>query len=596
MQKLLDRLLPMDELIATVRRFPLSVACAVVMFILSLFIVHEVFKPNDHSILRVYAILGCCYFWFGLTKLYQESQGWSTSRNITFSLIGAVAFTLLFGIAYLWWLHLLLVIPALLLGLMFAPYLTSGDDTSFWFFNRLIWFGVAVSYLSIFMFAGGLSLGLGAINLLFSIKIDDIIYSDIWLFASLVLGPVYALSWVPKNFEFTEEDCKDPVGLSFVANWISVPMVLVYLLILYAYFIKILMTGEVPNGMLAWIISGFAGAGIVTYLIAWPMRESGSPQLKLFYKIFFPALIIPVGFHFYAIWERIMSYGLTEQRYVILISALWFLTLAISNTLSKAPIKFIPASLCVLIALASFGPWGAVGVSGASQFSRLEKLLNKHDLLEEGQIQKAQSEISFEDRLSISSILDYLCRSGRDSYLEEWFNIGEKKTDSWSCSSGRKLTKDLGFDYISHYNRSRFQEQQLTERFYINPKRSKFVDIADYDVTVSAIYVHRPRNEDNKPSKVQYPKDKNTEKILSVLFDGNRLEFDFTAGQYFTLNAMDFIKDRSLQNDNNEPLIVLGENDEISYRLIVRSLNGQVEDGVPQIQRMNFDLYYRIKK
>ena len=80
------------------------------------------------------------------------------------------------------------------------------------------------------------------------------------------------------------------------------------------------------------------------------------------------------------------------------------------------------------------------------------------------------------------------------------------------------------------------------------------------------------------------------------MFDGNRLEFDFTAGQYFTLNAMDFIKDRSLQNDNNEPLIVLGENDEISYRLIVRSLNGQVEDGVPQIQRMNFDLYYRIKK
>jgi len=285
-----------------------------------------------------------------------ERQGWSVVKHAMAVVVGACILAAFIWLPSLWGMHMVFVFPALLLTLMISAYISQGGDLSFWHFNKQVLLGAAVSYLALLMFAGGLTVALWALEHLFDLDFDERTYMDIWAFAGFVLGPIYALSWVPKIFNFNEEDCNAPTGLRFIANWISVPMVFVYLLILYAYFIKIIMTGEVPNGQLAYMITGFAGAGIITYMVAWPMRDNGSAQLKLFYKIYFPALLIPVGFHFYAIWERISAYGITEQRYLVLLSAIWFAILAVGNTFTRVPLRAFPLTLLVLFAFGSFGP------------------------------------------------------------------------------------------------------------------------------------------------------------------------------------------------------------------------------------------------
>ena len=599
MSGIIQRLLPMDELFATVRRFPLAVLCAVTLFVIAFLMNHGLKGFDDDLLGRVVAILACLYFWFGISKLIAEGQKLSFSSQSLLNLVGGVGIILLIGASTLWGIHLLFVLPALLLGIMFAPYLKGGDDLSFWFFNRQMWFGVIISYAALILFAGGLSAALLAIKLLFGVGVGAKLYADIWLFASLVLGPVYALSWVPKKFQFTPEDCNDPPGLQFIVNWISAPMIFVYMTILYAYFLKIGLAMHLPNGHLAYLITGFIGAGVVTYLVAWPMRESGSPQLRAFYKIFFFALIIPVGFHFLAVWERISAYGFTEQRYFLLLSAVWFAVIAFSNVLKRMPIKLIPMTLCVLMMLASFGPWGAVSVSGQSQYGRLITLMERNSLLDGGKAIVAKGTISEEDRISISSILQYLCRSERDEMLRPMFEF--KK----NCS-GYELTKQLGFDYVHHHYNNRLvnnddQDRGVNFNRYRKNEHNRFIDIKDYDVYVQRINLKAHWQTDKK----QYREWNNRKKLkngdvidfafktpnlkISVSNDGEVLaQAEFNLNDYADANVSMIEK-----NDTLSPLIV--EHDAVLMQLDVKRLNGKAKDDQHHVTFMEFDLFYRLK-
>ncbi|PCK00359.1 MAG: hypothetical protein COA45_00830 [Zetaproteobacteria bacterium] len=593
MRGLIEKLIPLEDLHATVRRFPLSVMCALGLFFIVILSIHDIVDFDDEIFLRVIAILGCCYFWFGTSKLMSESQGWSAVKHYIISFIIAGGITVLFATSVVWGIHLIFVLPALLLGLMIAPYLTSGDDLSFWFFNRMMWFGVFVSYAALIMFAGGLSAALGAIHILFDVKIDSKIYGDIWSFAALVLGPVYALSWVPKTFEFTEEDCRDPPGLKFIVNWISVPMVFVYLLILYAYFGKIVMSGEVPNGHLAWLISGFAGAGIVTYMVAWPLREEGSLQLKLFYKIFFPALLIPVGFHFYAIWERISAYGITEQRYLLMISAIWFMMIALSNSFTKIPLKAIPMMLVVLMVFASFGPWGGVSISGKSQYARLESLLIKNNLIVDGKAVKAKEDISFDDRLSISSILTYLCNTERDALLIPLFSDVHKQYLSYGshCYAGN-MTKQIGFQYVNKYNRG----NNNNENFNIWVQKKGMLKVDGYDFLLNDQSVYARDEKPNDKIKASGVFEDNNELRILLNKQGD-LIFKLEDDVILTHNLNAFVDQNKNKNHSNdgEPLILDLEADRIKARIFIKSMNGKIKDQNVELNRMSFDIVLRLK-
>ncbi|MGN7438823.1 MAG: DUF4153 domain-containing protein [Alcanivorax sp.] len=588
MKKLLERIFPVEELLNTVKRFPLSVACALSMFALAFLLTHGLFPIKESWLARIFAVLSCWYFWFGISQLIAESQNMRRAKRMIIDVIvgGAIFFLLWFST--LWAIHLAFVLPALLLGIMFAPYLTGGDDLSVWFFNRMMWFGVAVSYVALFMFAGGVSVALGAVQMLFEIKVGYKLYSDLWLFACFVLGPIYALSWVPKQFSFSPEDCNDPPGLRFIVNWITVPMVFVYLAILYAYFAKIVTTGEVPNGFLAYMITGFAGAGIVTYMIAWPMRESGSPQLRLFYKIFFPMLIIPVGVHFYAIWERISAYGLTEQRYMLLLSAIWLAIMATTNSMSRIPLKAIPATLCILMIFASFGPWGGVSLSGKSQFARLENLLVKYDILQSGKIVKTEGEIPFEDRKNISSIIDYLCRTERDAMIEPWFKGDQEK---WSCGGVHNLTGEIGFDYVSKYGQP---GKDMVASFYLRPKNQNFVEIDGYDILIKRLNVYVRRSNDGKPWKQE--KKINDDYTLHLEYYTPWLNVRLNELEPIRVNMLSHIEDKIGKKPEEIDLNLEIDNKDAVYKLSFQSIRGKRINDEKQIENFSFDFLFRIKE
>ncbi len=589
MKKLILKLLPFDDLLDTIKRFPLSIICTIALFIIGIAITHDIIDDKPEWIGQLSVILGCCYFWFGISKLISESHDFGADKYAVISFVGAAAITALFVLSSFWEINLFFVLPALLLCIMVAPYFRKSNDLSVWFFNQNIWLGVVISYAALLLFAGGLSIALMAIHTLFDIHINHKIYSDIWLFSALILGPVYALSWVPKKFEYSDDDCNAPHGLKFIVNWVSSPMIFIYLLILYAYFGKIVITGEVPNGHLAYMISVFIGAGIVTYLVAHPLRNEGSAQLRLFYKIFFPALIMPIGFHFYAIWERVSAYGFTEQRYMLMLSAVWFAIITIGGIYKKMPIKFIPMSLAILLALASFGPWGGVSVSGNSQFARLEKLLVKNNLLENGKVIKAKTDLSFDDRSNISSILDYLCKSYRDGMVEQWFNT--KNTKNWDCYGGSNLTKHLGFDYINKYEARKHNDSN----FYLNLKTSEYRDISLYDIMIDSIYLNPVHGDDENIKEWKRDWLLENQASINMKFSKGILKVKIDEYKIIEININDYADKKRHMMQNKEDLIISAENQDVSYRLYIKSLSGKIIDNAADVSYLSFDFLYRIK-
>ncbi|MGC1180867.1 MAG: DUF4153 domain-containing protein [Methyloceanibacter sp.] len=85
---------------------------------------------------------------------------------------------------------------------------------------------------------------------------------------------------------------------------------------------------------------------------------------------------------------RIAAYGLTEQRYLIVLIGVWALILAVLRIwrARSFDLRLVPGVLAILLLPASFGPWGAIGASVSSQKAELAGILRAKGLLADGKI------------------------------------------------------------------------------------------------------------------------------------------------------------------------------------------------------------------
>ena len=575
----------------TVSRFPVSVFCALTLFIISVITNLNIITPED-PFLRLISCVVVGYFWFGGMRLVAETLEWSRAKEMTRAFLVYVPFAALMALAEDYGQYLLFIVPALLLFLMISPYVATRykneDDLSFWLFNRYLWVGVLLSFLAIIVMTGGLNLAFFSVEALFKIDLSHKLMSNIWSFSAFLVGPVYALSLVPKQFSYVDEnECEKTPGLMFMLNWILAPLILIYFLILYAYFVKLLIVQELPLGVLAYMVTGFAGVGIATYLIGWPVREKIGALMQKFYKYFFPALIIPVILQFMAIGERIYTFGVTEQRYIVALSAVWLAALVFLFTWRKnTSIKLIPGILMALLALAAFGPWGAVGLSGYSQQSRLENLLVKHEILQDGKIAKTENDIPFEDRKSISSKLEYLKKSKRHSKLREWFP--DKNDADWKSFSVYDMTKEMGFEYVSHYMKLP-RDDSFSFRNNINSKT--LLPVSGYDFVSRNVYANaRDDNSTSVKNRQRIDAGEGAPAIEWYLNKSNELTINVEGRGDVVFDLTKMVEEQRASNEqkNDRKIAVEKLGRSMKIRLIFSNISGKIEDGAPRVDSVSF--------
>ncbi len=415
----------------TLRRFPLSLLAASVVTSVMLYILENEPSPISPKVenLAPVAALGVSLF-FVLTVL-AEKRNWSRTLSLLAQGVGVLVlmsyyFTLpSTGISEseAHAMRFLLFAIALHSFAAFAPYFTKGELNGFWQYNKNLLLRLVTSGLYSATLFVGLAIALVAVDQLFELNIRGVRYPQLFLFIVGMFNTWFFLAGAPRDFAALERDDDYPKGLKVFTQHVLLPLVVIYLAILYAYEAKIILAWSWPKGWVANLVLFFSVVGILSLLLLHPIqRQSENKWVSRFAQWYYVALIPLVLMLLLAIQVRINEYGVTESRYFVLVMGLALAAVVLYFIFSREKnIKIIPVLLCGLALFSSCGPWGAFTVSRKSQSQRFEQLLVKNNLLQDGVIVKAAQAASQEDTEQIFSIMRYLQQRHGIAALQPWF-------------------------------------------------------------------------------------------------------------------------------------------------------------------------------
>jgi len=406
-----------QEAKATLLRFPAVLVCGALAAAVSIHHFNDR-DGGDRPMQRVMVLALGIPLFFAL-RLWQERPPWRRPLSraaVGGSLLAAAALLVLYrhwlrhetGDAS--WLRYFQLTLAVDLAVAIAPFLGRGETNGFWQFNRRLFQRFFLSGIYATVFFAGLALAILAVDHLFDVKVNPSLYPRLWFFTVFVFLPWHFLAGVPRDLAGLEGDREHPKALRIFSQSLLVPLVGLYVAILYGYTAKILVTRQWPQGWVGWLVSFASGFGVLTILLLQPGR--GDPERRWvdrFARGFHAAILPLLGLLFAALGKRVGQYGVTEKRYWLFILGAWLVGIALFMLFRRAPsIKAVPATLALLALVTSFGPWGAFQVSLRSQTRRLEALLSRHGLLASGTLRPSAAEVPNGDVKEISAVVDYL--------------------------------------------------------------------------------------------------------------------------------------------------------------------------------------------
>jgi len=574
---------------ATLKRFPLVIIAAVAATFIAMYLIHTAYSDRK-EVEYLWKVIMCCYLGLNLflaAELFSESKELIAKRLLlqlfALGLIICYYFILPdfkdFGVREI--ARYILYALGLHLLVSFAPFINTGNINGFWQYNKTLFLRFLTSALYCGVLFIGLALALLAIDNLFKVDLNDDLYADLWWFLAGVFNTWFFLAGIPKQFPALNTTIHYPKGLKIFTQFVLLPLVTIYLLILYAYGAKITIAMELPKGWVSYLVIYFSIAGILSLLLIWPIRESeGNGWIKIFSRWFYTALYPLIILLALAIYERVSQYGITENRYFVLLIAAWLVGIATYFLISKTKnIKLIPISLCFTAFLSSFGPWGVFSISEKSQVGRLKKILLEEKILINGKIKKAEPELKGEPAEKITAIIDYLDNVHGFYSIQPWFtqNLDSlykmKDTTSYYRNPHKETILDLMGVHESYAN-DRYNESY----FYISPKSSQTA----FDINGFDYYSDYEKDYSTDNEWVVFGKDsiliKMNGKKLTLLQNNTEIK-NIDLGSY--VNSLKQYSNSGSSNNYyvpNNKLILSIETDSLHIKFHFTRINGSFDD------------------
>ncbi len=364
---------------SALRRFPLPCAFSAILAVAVMLRQYEVAAvvalPD-----RVFAALVALALAAFAVDLLGEGRGWRAPARFAAQACAAAAIAALHVAPAPWRVDDLLLIPGLLLALSVAGFTgTRHSSDALWRFNERLWLSAGLALLGSGVFAVGIFVIDRSLDVLFGIDFERLVLNVVFPLSFGFLAPLTWLSAVPApaGAGALQPDHFLDRAVRAIARFILVPLLLTYAVILFAYSLQILVTWQLPNGQIGWMVSAFGAAGAATTLLLHPERETGGRLVKGFLDWWYAATLVPVALLALAAYQRIAAYGLTPERYALVIGAVWLGALALAfawRGRGARDIRLVPGLLALLLIAGSFGPWGAREASLTSQAGRFVDL------------------------------------------------------------------------------------------------------------------------------------------------------------------------------------------------------------------------------
>lgn len=408
-------------------RFPIPLTVATALSIFLLLLNHDVFPSRDSD--TAFKII------FSGLLLIPLSIGIQIRREVT-----------QLGDPLYWTLHLLslclvaylftLIDPdmgesrALQYALCFAgahliacsfPFWGTGLALPFWQYNRIMLLRILLSAFFTMFLSGGLTLALLALQHLLGVNVREKLYLDLAIVLGGLFNTWFFLAGMPADVRGTGEESIYPKPLKIFSEYVLIPLVVIYLVILYLYAGKVLILRQWPLTWMGNLVMGFSISGILAMLLVWPVRDQReNPWIYYFSRWYLPSLIPLTLLLLVTIGRQISEYGITPNRYILALMTTWVLAVSVYYVIrGLRNILPIPLSLMLVCFFGALGgPLNLIQVSLRNQSTRMEAILNQYDALDEnGYFTRPGRPIPDSAKAQILSRLDFLDRNDDSTWV-----------------------------------------------------------------------------------------------------------------------------------------------------------------------------------
>lgn len=605
-----------------IERFPLTVFCSVVVFILSVYLVENPELKNENLLNELHKMVILLGMSIPLTlalELAREKYFSGKNRWVIRSVNALI--TLVFIIFYRFYYlsgknssstldsleQLMATGIIFFLCFLLVPVIGKKDEEEKYFQSVIVDKTVTILF-SVVLFLGLIAV-FATIDGLSLIKLDSNIYIETWLFVVFVFSVIFFLSKLKKVDESLENYEIHKI-FKFLIYFIVIPLITTYTGILYVYFGKMLITRSWPQGLVSHLILWYTIFSLFIMIMVTPMAKKDS--VARVFKKYFPFASLPLlVLSIVSISKRISQYGVTPSRYFVVLLAMWLIFCMVSS-IFKARLSVILISLITVVYISVFTPVNNRRITLMSQNKRFEKILVKHGLLKDGKLVK-KPELAKEKKYEVTDVLNYILGiNDRRNDIENLKPFG--KTDGKPYKDREEFEKSLGID-TAWYQYSDFGSigDSYFVTFGINEnvlvsQYNGIEEVKEYDYAITNLESYFTDDNNVKEFFGKYPVKLSQEGI--AVYDG-KIEDNKELIKVNMPEIVDkIIKNPEIQQRVNKrkdeikdsvvPENILeftGENEKVKYKVkvIEISVTGE-EHKAPRVSKYYYSFYYSIKK
>ena len=257
-------------------------------------------------------------------------------------------------------------VVAIGLSVFLMCFYRKGDDVPFWNFSLQ----TVVAIIAGVVVGGVLTLGLllfaQSLEWLFGVQVSNSVFGDIPTVCMVLLAPLLFMNLIPAGEEkrLSVVQSYSPF-LKGVVQYLFIPLLLLYMVTLYVYAAKILLSWQLPVGWVSYLVTASMLGMVIILYLTYPLQHE---QGKSFFKAvtrWLPLAMLPLlALMTVAIGRRLSDYGITVSRLYVLVFNIWCYIVCIGLLLCRnRRIWWVPASFAVILFLISVGPQSIANVT-----------------------------------------------------------------------------------------------------------------------------------------------------------------------------------------------------------------------------------------